>query len=191
MATVVVSVNVKPLQDTMARLSRKVESRAYLETLGLRILAWVDENFRAGGLEHPWVPLSPNTIASRRQGSGAGSAQPLRDTGRMAQSFVYELDPGGRSVWVGTRDEKAQWHQEGTRPYIIRPVRAKMLRFITASPQGPKSKRGGGGFFAFAKEVHHPGIPARPLLPTPGLARDLAVEVMEGFVQELRDESKR
>jgi hypothetical protein len=40
-------------------------------------------------------------------------------------------------------------HEHGTRPYVIRPVKAKSLRWLDING------------VIFAKEVHHPGVPAR------------------------------
>lgn len=96
----------------------------------------------------PWVALSPNTIAARRGGGGAAKA--LRDTDRMRQSVSSVVR--GLSVEVGAGTEQAPWQHGGTRPYTIRPVRAKLLRFMTAAG------------VVFAREVHHPGIPARPFV---------------------------
>ena len=68
----------------LTALGAAVDGRVMMDLVGQRVVAWIDQNFRAGGLERPWAPLSPNTVAARRKGRGAGTAQPLRDTGRMA-----------------------------------------------------------------------------------------------------------
>jgi len=177
----------------LTALGAAVDGRVMMDLVGQRVVAWIDQNFRAGGLERPWAPLSPNTVAARRKGRGAGTAQPLRDTGRMAQSFVpgapdsaYAL--GVNDVTVGTNDQKAVFHQFGTRPYVIRPKARKFLRFITAAPQGAgrgKPRKARRGFYAFAREVHHPGIPARPMLPSEPLARQLAEDTLQAYVDEV------
>lgn len=60
---------------------------------------------------------------------------------------------------IGSKHFLAAIHQYGTglrgpkgRRYIIRPVRAKSLRWF--GPNGPK----------FAQEIHHPGVPPRPFI---------------------------
>ncbi len=162
----------------LARVGQGLTADVLLRLIGARHLAWIDENFRRGGAESPWVPLRPNTLAGRRQGRGTGGAQPLRDTGRMAQSFVVSR-PSADTVAVGTEDRKAAWHHAGTRPYDIRPRRATALRFMT--PEGPM----------FRRRVHHPGLPVRPLLPSDGLARSLAMGVLDAYVAKLAADAAR
>ena len=167
-----VSVDIRAAQAALAKVNSGFVNRAYLKLIGERFLAWINENFRKAGAEQSWKPLSPNTVAARRKGKGAGSAQPLRDTGRMAQSFVARI--GADQVWVGTEDRKAVFHQFGTRSYVIRPKQAKALRFATA-----------GKGVIYRRVVRHPGIQARPLLPSPQLAERLAQEVLRAYVDEL------
>jgi phage virion morphogenesis protein len=73
-------------------------------------LRFVDQKDPAG---NPWAPLSAVTIARRRQGRGAGSAQILRDTGRLASSISYKVTAG--SVGLGTNVIYAGTHQYGAR----------------------------------------------------------------------------
>jgi phage gpG-like protein len=50
---------------------------------------WVQRNFKTeGGKVGGWKPLSDSTVASRRQGAGAGGAKILQDTGRLRLSFL-------------------------------------------------------------------------------------------------------
>ena len=77
---------------------------------------------------------------------------------------------GATSVAVGTSDSRAPWHEFGTKPFTIRPGGGKFLRFQT--------QRG----IVFSKEVDHPGLPSRPMLPTKRIARKLAVGVLTSFV---------
>lgn len=53
-------------------------------------------------------------------------------------------------ISVGTTDEIFKFVDEGTKAHIIRPVRAKVLRWTTPA-----------GEDAFAKLVHHPGTQAQ------------------------------
>src|SRR5437867_6431093 len=171
MTSVDVSVDIKPAQQAMLALGGVFQQQPYLALVGQRLLAWVSENFVQHGAEIPWAPLSPNTIASRR-GGGVG-AQPLRDTGLMAQSADYEVGQG--SVTMFYASEKAKWHHFGTRPYTIRPKHRKgFLRFTVA-----------GKGIVYSRVVHHPGLPARPLLPSQILAERLATNVLTAYLEEV------
>jgi hypothetical protein len=77
------------------------------------------------------------------------------DTGRLRASIRVERRStfGLRQRWtVGSDVEYAPMVNDGTRPHIIRPKRAKALRFKV------------GGKTVFARIVHHPGTRARPFL---------------------------
>jgi phage gpG-like protein len=132
-----------------------------LELIANKQLAWIDDNFRQSGIERRWAPLRPNTLAQRR----GGSRLPLMDTGRLRGSFSRAIE--GNTAWVGTRDRRAPWHQGGTQPYTIVPVNARTLRFKTVNG------------IVFRKKVHHPGLPARPLIPSRGLAKRMSVEAID------------
>jgi hypothetical protein len=60
------------------------------------------------------------------------------------------IDSSKIYISVGTADEIFKFVDQGTKAHIIRPVRAKVLHWIT--PKGED---------AFAKEVHHPGNKAQ------------------------------
>lgn len=77
------------------------------------------------------------------------------DTGRLRASIRIERRRTLtlRSVYtIGSDVEYADMVHGGTRPHIIRPRRAQVLRFQV------------GGRVVFAKVVHHPGTRARPFL---------------------------
>lgn len=77
------------------------------------------------------------------------------DTGRLRASIRVERRSilGLRQRWtVGSDVEYAPMVNDGTKPHIIRPKRAKALRFRV------------GGKVVFARVVHHPGTRARPFL---------------------------
>lgn len=75
-------------------------------------------------------------------------------------------------ISVGTTDEIFKYVDEGTVAHIIRPVKAKMLHWVTPS-----------GEDAFAKEVHHPGTTAQNIS---GEIQDIWVGLMpELFDQHL------
>lgn len=77
------------------------------------------------------------------------------DTGRLRASIRVQRRRtlSLRQIWtVGSDVEYAEMVHDGTRPHIIRPVRAQALRFRM------------GGRLVFAKVIHHPGTRARPFL---------------------------
>lgn len=168
-----IEIRAEAAEAALARIGQGLTPEPLLKLIGQRHLAWINENFRAGGAETRWVPLAPNTRAARR----GGGAPPLRDTGRLAQSFTSAV--AGDMVRVGTADRRAAWHHAGTRPYLIRPVQARALRFLTT------------GGVRFARQVQHPGLPARPLLPSDGLARALALGVLDAYLTRLLADAER
>ena len=162
---IAIKINQRKFQRNMREFAAFLgDTRSLLSAIGDRHLGWIDENFRKGGAEKKWKPLSPNTIASRRKGSSAI----LQDTGRLKQSFVKVL--GSDRVDVGTEDKKALWHHKGTPPFTIRPRAGKVLRFMTT------------GGFVFTNVVDHPGLAARPLLPSDTLGEKLALDTAEAAV---------
>lgn len=77
------------------------------------------------------------------------------DTGRLRASGSIRRRSflGFRSRWTISFDvDYAEAVHDGTRPHIIRPRRAKALRFRM------------GGRIVYAKFVRHPGTRARPFL---------------------------
>lgn len=179
-------VDTKKADLKLNRLRRRLDKNIILRLLGQRFIRWVDMNFRQEGIEMKWKALSPGTIAGRRGGRassarfrgqniigsniGSAGAKILQDTGRLKQSFTDRII--GDTVHIGTQSKIAEYHHFGTKPYTIVPVRAKVLVFMTSS--GVKA----------AKRVNHPGLPARPLLPTKFAAERIAHATVETFVKQ-------
>ncbi|MEU2510166.1 HK97 gp10 family phage protein [Streptomyces sp. NPDC007863] len=102
------------------------------------------------------------SATSRREGDAAARQVVARakvlapvDTGRLRASIRVERRSffGLRQRWtVGSDVEYAPMVNDGTKPHIIRPKRAQVLRFKV------------GGRTVFAKVVHHPGTRPRPFL---------------------------
>lgn len=90
----------------------------------------------------PWHPLSAATVAAKKKHKN----RILYGEGDMLGSFHYQADVN--ALTLAFTDRKAIWHHDGTKPYDIRPKVAKALKF--------------GGLIR--KRVHHPGLPARPLV---------------------------
>lgn len=124
---------------------------------GIQGLNWIDQNFRQSGAltGTPWAPLSPNTIAGRRQQSSAI----LQDTGLLRKSF--EMTFSRDKTILGSNVEYALFHEYGTNPYVIK---AKNLRGIRGIIPGRLVFMTTNGL-VFAREVNHPGLKARRMLP--------------------------
>ena len=75
--------------------------------------------------------------------------------------------PDGRSL--------AKIHEFGTGPYTIRVKRARVLAAQTRF----------GNWLIFGKEVQHPGIPARPVLPTKAVGERLVQETINAMLARI------
>lgn len=77
----------------------------------------------------------------------AARAQVGRDSHALARSIHLEhkRSSTGPEVYVGSNLNYARLHHEGTRPHIIMPQRAKVLRLSSK------------GRVSYSRVVHHPG----------------------------------
>lgn len=75
-------------------------------------------------------------------------------TGALRSSIHmrHMTDPRGQYIKVGSSLSYARMHHEGTKPHLIRPNTAHMLRFVSR------------GQIVFAHMVRHPGTPANRYL---------------------------
>lgn len=173
------------LQKGVAQQRRKLHQR-----WGILTLQWIDRQFMTRGAHGgaPWRSLSPNTIIGRRKGSSV----PLQDTGELRGSFTSK--PSARSVRVGTEKRYAPFHEFGTRPYSIVPVRAKVLAFphtagrpLKAGVTFPSAERKfpRGTPIIYSKGVRHPGLPARKIMPRINRILPILVRAGERFIPEL------
>lgn len=173
MAQVTISVMNTIGRGKFERLMSAVAPDTILRVVGARLMSYVDESFRTDG-RGKWAPLAPSTLSFRK----SGGDRPLQDTGRYKQSFVVETD-GKSYVEVGSNlktpsgGSLAAIHEYGVGPYVIRAKNAKMLAAQTR----------GGVWVLFGKQVNHPGIPARPVLPT----KDEAEKLVQETVNEMID----
>lgn len=88
------------------------------------------------------------------------------DTGALAQSVGATPVSAGASVSRATvyaLEKYALFQDQGTRPHVIRPRRARVLRFVQ------------GGRVRFAARVFHPGNPATHFFTKPMADRYRAV----------------
>lgn len=178
-ATFSIQIDDRELRRKTDAILRALPVQRLLYAIGARHLRWINENFRTGGRapgrdSFGWRPLSRNTIAGRR-GKGRG-VKILQDTGRLRQSFAVDTDRLMGIVVVGTSDQRAPWHHHGTKPYTIRPKKPGGVLVFKVGNVG-----GGRGFWRFAKKVDHPGLPSRPLIPSPEVAKIMAVEEIEAI----------
>jgi phage virion morphogenesis protein len=151
------------LQKAMLAMDDKRELN---RRIGREVLNWVHENFRREGALQgaPWRKLSRNTLIKKR-GSGI-----LVNEGRLKESFHMTI--GDDEVAVGTSDPLAPYHEFGTRPYTITAKRKKMLKFQTV------------GGTVFAKQVRHPGLPQRKMLPTEDAIKPYVVAVIQKWLRD-------
>lgn len=170
------------LERRVAKALEMMSHEKLLRLVSTRQLAWVNENFRKGGAENKWEPLAPRTVYVRRK----GSSKPLQDTGRLKQSFVQNVR---RTVAVvGTTNQVAGFHHAGTNPYFISPQSRKFLtipdRGGPATFEGTKNERLDGKKGYFSKGVRHPGLPARPLLPSKALGERMAQKTIVTYLRK-------
>lgn len=183
MTTVDIKVNIDAARKKIQKIQGSLNSRNLLNAIGLRHLKWINDNFKQEGhlrQSGGWHPLAESTKFARRQ----GQAKILQDTGRLRQSFVHKIR--GTEVSVGTADKKAKWHEFGTSPYTIKPTNANALAFPHTSGKslisGHQQTRFNGKLGIFTKGVDHPGLEARPMLPTKRIARKLAIDVIKAVI---------
>ena len=107
----------------------------------------------------PWKALASST-----QAEGGRKGGPLNKTGRMLQSFHYQVQADTLKLsFDGERDGKlAAIHHGGSDPYTITATKAKALKF--------------GGLLR--KRVHHPGLPARQVVGFPVADQKLTADVI-------------
>lgn len=132
-----------------------------------------------------WKPLAPSTIGSlvwNKQGKHFREETKTKSRGAMHSLNAYRKAAGSKRVLythgdllrfhyqvqgdtlrIGTNDWKGQFHHYGTQPYTITPTKARALSF--------------GG--VCVKRVHHPGLPARPLVGFPAGDQQLMSGVIE------------
>jgi len=178
--------------EKFQRITEMLRSpRGLLLAIGARLMAFVDESFkthgRHGGPAWPfptpaWRPLSWTTVALRKH----GGSEPLQDSPGYKSSFVKSGDDT-TYVEIGTnRTPLAYWQEFGTRPYTIRPVRARVLAAkLPRGPLGLIATKSMSNYLFFGKEVHHPGIPARPVLPTKEIGERLIQLEIDGYLKSL------
>lgn len=132
--------------------------------------------FRAEGRPVPWKPLSPRTIAMRRQGKkgqGAvgGSVKILQDRGALRQSVTGRARGSVRKfervdLAFGTRLPYAHMQQHGRGPLLnqVEKVRAHRRGPYARTYQGKTSMVRAHRVKAHTRRVDYGPVPPRPYL---------------------------
>jgi phage gpG-like protein len=174
-----VKVDASKFGRRLAKLEAPLRARTpMLHVIGRTGVVWVQENIaRRGAWRQPggWTPLRPNTVAAK------GHNRPLVDTGDLALSFRYTIFGG--TVRIRSDSPIAGFHEFGTKgPYNIPrnpPMPAgKYLAFMTT------------GGMVFAKQVVHPGLPKRPMLPTVDQLRKVATIATRAYIEVATEYAK-
>jgi hypothetical protein len=144
-------------------LGKGANSRDMLQTLGNRMLRYIDRQFETGGGGR-WARNKPNTIVKKR------SNITLEDTGQLRRSYKMRIATGYSVTIFPVQQEKAKYAEYGTRPHAITKGPPGYLRFPVV------------GGMKYTHAVNHPGTPARPILPAADHAKlitELAVMVQK------------
>ena len=199
-ATVIIKIDTAVGRERMQRAIAAFDLRSLLKRVGARLQGFVDESFRTHG-RGTWPPLAWLTVAMRAR----GGSQPLQDQGSYRQSWTTRTfeSPAGGYAEVGTRKTPlAFWLEFGTggkavgggSPYTIRLRSANVLAARLGGGTGRFQLLGGGStrrggrnanYIFFGKEVTHPGIPPRPVLPNTRQAEALLGEVVRGVEAQI------
>lgn len=196
MAKIEISIDTVAGKAKIKRLLEVVEPRTVLTAVGARFLSYIDESFRTQGRGR-WKAMAWTTAALRSGGEG----MLLQNKGHYKQSFPPPVGRGALKtdnktfVEIGGTAKTpggiplANIHEEGTKPYTIRVRNAKVLAAKLGAGVGPIGMTGTGrmaGWLFFGKEVHHPGVPARPVLPDQRTAERLAQETINAMLARVK-----
>jgi hypothetical protein len=98
-------------------------------------------------LNDPFGPVGRHLFVKGRAIVAAAKAQVGVDTGRLKNSIHMRQTraPLGQEMRIGSPFSYALAHHEGTKPHIITPDRAEVLRFSSR------------GRVVYARSVRHPG----------------------------------
>lgn len=167
---------------------RMRDTRPFFQSLGIQVVKWIQLNYKqSGGLLEgkKWPKLARSTQMSRRK----KSHRPLMDTGALMKAWNWVAKR--TSVVIGNPMDIAAFHEEGTSSYIIRPVKAKVLWFGTATSGVTPAirrkgwKKGSKPPGAFARMVRHPGLRARRQLPTENEIMPTAIKVADVWLKKV------
>jgi len=201
MSSITISVDSVVARERIERVLKALGMQPILNAIAMRLQGFVDESFRTKG-RGAWAPLAWGTVAMRKHGGSA----PLQDTGGYRQSWVTRtfISPGKGIAEIGTaKVPLAYWLEKGTGtfagkgPYTIRVRNARVLAARLGGGTGAFMFEGGSGilrggkggkgdYIFFGKEVQHPGIPPRPVLPNVEQGEKLLGEVVKGIEGQIQ-----
>jgi len=205
------TVQVKVVVPDLDRLSKILsDMRPVFAAVGMELLKEIGRNFEQQGVWSKWAPLRPNTMAARRSGSSSKALQASgRLRASFRSQATKDQVRVGSPLMIARYHEEGRGEPVGGKGWTISPKRKKALAFVVAG--GGQSLKGMGqargisvaamrgkftsyGFakrsakfmgkanFAVVKSVHHPGYPARKMLPPPAQALSIARAVALKFL---------
>jgi phage gpG-like protein len=162
----------KKLKKGITKLSN---GKRYHSRIGINLLKLVDKGFKTEGVAvtgKKWKGLASSTIFARRKGKGKKGPRILQDKGILRQSFTMQAKD--KEVRVGTAIKYSEVHEKGgKKSYIIKPKNKKVLKFI-----------GSGGKDIFARQVKHPKLAKRKMLPKRDIGQALVTKTYNNFIKE-------
>jgi phage gpG-like protein len=166
----------KEFQEKLKRGSIKLSDGVKLHSrMGVNLLKLVDKGFKTEGeatTGKKWKGLAASTKFARRKGKGKKGPKILQDKGILRASFTSQ--PEKKKVRVGTAINYAEVHEfGGKKSYIIKAKNKKTLKFM-----------GSSGDFVFPKQITHPKLPKRKILPTRKIAQALVTRTYDNFIKE-------
>jgi len=165
----------KEFNKKMADSNKKMsQGRRLHARIGTNILKLVHKGFKTDGVAvtgKRWKNLEKSTIAGRRKGKGQGSPLILRDNGDLLGSFTPDWNE--KEARVGSPKKYSKPHEfGGRRNYKIKARRGKTLKYLNSK-----------GNFVYPKEVTHPPLPQRKMLPTRKIAQNIIDKTYDNFVK--------
>jgi phage gpG-like protein len=205
------TVQIKVVVPDLDRLSKTLsDMRPVFAALGMELLKEIGRNFEQQGVWAKWAPLRPNTMAGRRAGNSSKALQASgRLRASFRSEATKDQVRVGSPLLIAKYHEEGRGEPVGNPGWTIRAKRGKALAFVVAaggqSLKGMGKVRGisveamrgkfksygyqkrsakfmGKANFAVVASVHHPGYPARKMLPHPSRALTIARAVAMKFL---------
>jgi len=145
MVSISIDVDDEEIQSSIDQLIHRLgDLRSVFSSIGEYMVRSTEDRFQTQQTPEgqPWAPLSASTLAQKK------NSKILTETGRLRGSIVYQVI--ANKVVVGANVKYAQFHQLGTKPYVILPQKKKALYWKGARHP--------------VRKVNHPGLPPRPFL---------------------------
>lgn len=175
----------KGLKGLGTLLKKKTEVN---ESIGRKIIYHIHANMRAKGalFKVGWAKLALFTIAKRRlYNLGTESpGDPLMVTKKMYYSWHKRVNAS--NVTIYNSQKYARFHEYGTKGGLIPKTKTKKgfvaFPWWTHYSFSEKSDRHTEGI-AYFKQVKHPGVPPRPMLPPRSITEDISYRTVQEFLK--------